>query len=85
MSSSNQPFPQPAAPGGLVAVYLPEAVASGLQREAKTSRKSIEKMVAQWLEDQADYRAAAAVLKRVKAGKEQLHDAEEVYKRLGLR
>jgi predicted DNA-binding protein len=65
-------------------VLSPELLAA-IQREAKASRRSPERMVREWLEDAADYREAVAVMKRVRDGKEQVHDAEDVYKRLGLK
>jgi predicted DNA-binding protein len=78
--------PQPASqPEGLVAVYLPERVANALKAESKASRKSLDKLITQWLEDMEDGRAAARVARRIKEGKSKLIPAEEVYARLGLR
>lgn len=64
-------------------VLSPELLAA-IQREAKASRRSPERMVREWLEDAADYREAVAVMKRIDSGKEKVHPAEDVYKRLGL-
>ncbi len=55
-----------------------------LEKEARSRRKSVTRYIAEWLEDQADYRAAERVMKRVREGKEKLIPAEEVYKRLGI-
>jgi len=64
-------------------VLSPELLAA-IQREAKASRRSPEQMVREWLEDAADGRKAEAVMKRVRAGKEQVYDAEDVFKSLGI-
>lgn len=65
-------------------IELPENIAAMLQAEARRSRKSVSNYIGQWLQDQADGREAARVLRRIEAGKEKLVPAEEVYAKLGL-
>jgi predicted DNA-binding protein len=76
--------PQSAIAGGLDNIALPHDVVKMLHREARLSRKSVTEAIRQWLQDQADGREAAKVLKRIQEGKEKLHPAKEVYARLGL-
>jgi predicted DNA-binding protein len=71
--------------GDTVSLELPSGLFAALEKESKRKRKSVVRVLADFLEDQADYRAAEAVMKRVREGKEKLIPAEEVYKRLGLR
>lgn len=71
--------------GITVSIELPAGLFSALEKESKRKRKSVARVLADFLEDQEDYRAAEAVMKRVREGKEKLIPAEEVYKRLGLR
>ncbi len=70
--------------GGTTSIELPAELAALLEKEARSRRKSVTRYIAEWLEDQADYRAAERVMKRVREGKEKLIPAEEVYKRLGI-
>lgn len=69
---------------GSVTLELPLGVVSMLQTEAKRSRKPLDRFLVELLQDKAEERAAAAVLKRIKEGKEKLIPAEEVYAKLGL-
>lgn len=71
--------------GNTVSLELPAGLFAALEKESKRKRKSVARMLAELLEDQADYRAAEAVMKRVRAGTEKMIPAEEVYKSLGLR
>lgn len=63
---------------------LPPELLEAIAREAKAQRRSPEGMVRQWLEDMHDGRRADAVMKRVHAGKTKVHDAEDVFKSLGI-
>lgn len=72
-------------PGGTVALELPAGLAEALEKESRRKRKSVARMLAEYLEDLEDYRAAEAAMKRVRDGKEKFIPAEEVYKKLGLR
>lgn len=63
-------------------IQLPQAVADKLRAEAKKSRLSVPEFLMQWLEDQADARESAAVMKRIGAGKEKALPWNEVRKRL---
>jgi predicted DNA-binding protein len=65
-------------------IELPAEVAALLQNEARRSRKSIAECIMQWLEDQADGREAARISKRIKAGKEKVYPAKEVWARHGI-
>lgn len=65
-------------------IELPHDVAEKLRSEAKKSRLSIPDLIMHWLEDQADAREAAGVMKRIKAGEEKTSPAEEVWSRLGI-
>ena len=65
-------------------IALPLKVANMLRAEAKKSRLSVAEFLMQWLEDQADGREAAAILKRIESGKEKTIPAEEVWARLGI-
>ncbi len=65
-------------------IELPADVADQLQAEARRSRKSVVSYVRELIEDQVDGRAAAKVMKRIRAGKEKAHPADEVYARLGI-
>lgn len=67
-----------------VTIELPADLYAALEKEGRRRRKPIAKLLAQMLEDQADHRAAEAVMKRVRAGAEKTHSAEEVVRRLGL-
>lgn len=69
---------------GTSALDLPLDVIGMLKKEAKAHRKSIAAYMREWLEDQADAREAARIIKRIDAGKEKLIPAEEVYKKLGI-
>jgi hypothetical protein len=72
--------------GGMAldSIALPHDLVVMLGKEAKAHRKSIPEYLRQWLEDQADGREADAVMKRVRAGKEKLVLADDVYARLGI-
>ena len=70
--------------GGTAALELPADLVSMLEKEAKVRRKTIAKVVREWLEDQADARDATRIMKRIEEGKERLIPAEEVYKKLGI-
>ncbi|TXT38654.1 MAG: hypothetical protein FD135_2757 [Comamonadaceae bacterium] len=65
-------------------IELPEELASMLHAEARRSRKTIAQYVAQLLEDQADGREAAKVMKRIKEGKEKVYPASEVWAKHGI-
>ena len=65
-------------------IALPLEVANMLRAEAKKSRLSVAEFLMQWLEDQADGREAAAILKRIESGKEKTIPAEKVFRELGL-
>lgn len=81
-SSSPQNFSFEA--GAVASIELPARTAQMLQAEAKRARKPIGKLVLEWLEDQAEEREAAKVVKRIKEGKEKMIPAAEVYAKLGL-
>lgn len=68
-----------------VTLELPAGLFAALEKESKRTRKSVAGVLAKFLEDQEDYRAAEAVMKRVRAGTEKMIPAEEVYKSLGMR
>lgn len=68
-----------------VSLELPAGLFAALEKESKRKRKSVAQMLAQILEDRADYMQAEAVMKRVRAGTEKMIPAEEVYKSLGMR
>ena len=65
-------------------IELPHDVADKLRSEARKSRLSVPEFIMQWLEDHADAREAAAVMKRIKSGEENTAPAEEVWSRLGI-
>ena len=65
-------------------IALPHEVANKLRVEAKKSRLSVAEFLMQWLEDQADGREAAEIMKRIESGKEKTIPAEEVWARLGI-
>lgn len=81
-SSSPQNFSFEA--GTLASIELPARTVERLQAEAKRARKPIAKFVLEWLDDQAEEREAAKVIKRIKEGKEKMIPAAEVYAKLGL-
>jgi len=67
-----------------VQLSLPADVASMLEKEAKSRRKSVAAVLRELLEDRADARDARKILKRVRDGKEKTIPATEVYHKLGL-
>lgn len=64
------------------AIQVPADVAALLRSEAKKSKLSIPELLMQWIEDQADARDSAAVMKRIKDGKEKTAPWSEARKRL---
>lgn len=83
---NNTPFSleQLAGSAGTVSLDFPPDVARMLQAEAKVHRKPVAELVRELLEDRADGREAAKVMKRIRDGKERAHPADEVYARLGI-
>lgn len=53
-------------------------------REGISPEELVSRIIRQWLEDQADYAAGAAVLERVRAGSEAIHTASAVKSIAGL-
>lgn len=84
MSASTLHAAHATTPPGLVAIYLPEQVATMLSKEAKAQHKPVADTIAQWLEDQADGREAVGIIERIATGKEAASPAADVWARLGV-
>ncbi len=63
-------------------IKLPAKVASMLKSEAEKNQLSIPELLLQWLDEQADARESAAVMKRIKDGQEKTSSWSEARKRL---
>jgi len=70
--------------GTMVCLELPAGLFAALEKESKRKRKTVAQMLAQILEDRADYLEAERRMKDVRSGKVKLIPAEEVCRNLGL-
>lgn len=65
-----------------VSLELPAGLFAALEKESRRKRKSVAQMLAQILEDRADYLEAERRMKDIRSGKVKLISAEDVYKSL---
>jgi len=70
--------------GSTVSLELPAGLFAALEKESRRKRKTVAQMLAQILEDRADYLEAERRMKDIRSGKVKLIPAEEVYRSLGL-
>ncbi len=67
-----------------VTVALPADVVRMLTVDAKSSRKPMAAVLREFLQDRADAREGARIIRRIDAGKEKVTPAHQVYKELGI-
>ena len=67
-----------------VAIELPAYLIENLKKECKLRRKTVEQIIAEVLEDRADFLLAEQSMKDIKSGKTKLIPMEKVAKKLKI-
>ena len=67
-----------------VSIEVPAHLIENLKKESKRRRKSVEKIIAETLQDREDFLFAEKQLKDIKSGKSKLISQADVQAKLGL-